>query len=118
MVSKWLCMVLVAFLLGGWCDGCWEQEKTALLQLKPFFSSIRDWEEGKQSSNCCEWEGVECNTSTGRVMRLFLNHTESYDVYGVYSGSYDWYINASLFLPFEELKSLFEWKLHRWLCLQ
>ncbi|XWS17066.1 hypothetical protein CRYUN_Cryun33cG0036000 [Craigia yunnanensis] len=118
MESKWLWMVLVALLLGGWCDGCWEQEKTALLQLKPFFSHI--WEEGKQTLDCCEWKWVKCNKSTGRVMQLFLNLTTteaSYDLvyyenslmddsYDYISGRDDWYLNATLFLPFEELKSL------------
>ncbi|XWS17069.1 hypothetical protein CRYUN_Cryun33cG0036300 [Craigia yunnanensis] len=117
MESKWLWMVLVALLLGG-CDGCWEQEKTALLQLKPFFSHI--WEEGKQTLDCCEWKWVKCNKSTGRVMQLFLNLTTteaSYDLvyyenslmddsYDYISGRDDWYLNATLFLPFEELKSL------------
>ncbi|XP_022751582.1 LRR receptor-like serine/threonine-protein kinase GSO2, partial [Durio zibethinus] len=67
-----------------------------------------------QSSNCCEWDRVECNTSTGRVMRLFLNHTftkEAWDdlsyVYYDDTWSDDWYLNASLFLPFEELNSLY-----------
>ncbi|XP_022751580.1 LRR receptor-like serine/threonine-protein kinase GSO1 [Durio zibethinus] len=113
MESKRLWMVvLIAFFLGGWCDGCWEQEKTALLQLNPFFGQI--WGVETQSSNCCEWDRVECNNSTGRVMRLFLNHTFTEEVwhdlsYGYYdvTGSHDWYLNASLFLPFEELNSLY-----------
>ncbi|XVE63629.1 hypothetical protein DITRI_Ditri07aG0035000 [Diplodiscus trichospermus] len=120
MESKWLWMVMIALLLGGWCDGCWEQEKAALSQLKPFFSDI--WDEGKQSSDCCEWEWVECNISTGRVMQLFLNLTTTevlpdivynpdmyeYDYYGgrYYIRRGEWYLNASLFLPFKELKSL------------
>ena len=112
MESKWLWMVLIALLSGGWCDGCLEQEKIALLQLKPFFSHI--WEERKQTLDCCEWKWVKCNKSTGRVMQLFLNLTTtetSYDfVYGSYesdSGRDGWYLNATLFLPFEELKSLY-----------
>ncbi|XP_022754177.1 LRR receptor-like serine/threonine-protein kinase GSO2 [Durio zibethinus] len=124
MEWKWLWVVLVAFLLGRCCEceRCWEQEKIALLQLKPFFTHIKDvknyWvDEGKQSSDCCQWKRVECNTSTGRVIRLFLNltTTEVYGdlVYNYYLRKYDWsgrdswYLNASLFLPFEELKSLY-----------
>ncbi|XP_022754173.1 receptor like protein 30-like [Durio zibethinus] len=132
MEWKWLWVVLVAFLLGRCyeCERCWEQEKITLLQLKPFFTHIEDvknyWvDEGKQSSDCCRWKRVECNTSTGRVIRLFLNFTitvvygdlvdnyyhhhyyiyylEEYD----WSGKDSWYLNASLFLPFEELKSLY-----------
>ncbi|XP_022755219.1 receptor-like protein 12 isoform X2 [Durio zibethinus] len=123
MEWKWLSVVLVAFLLGRCCEceGCWEQEKIALLQLKPFFTHITDvknyWvEEGKQSLDCCQWKRVECNNSTGRVIRLFLNLTTTEVYRGLvhsYYGEYDWiekdhwYLNASLFLPFEELKSLY-----------
>ena len=110
MESKWLWMILVALLLGGWCDGCWDQEKTALLQLKPFFSQI--WEEGKQTLDCCEWKWVKCNKSTGRVTQLFLNLTTTegsrdYRYYESNSVRDDWYLNATLFLPFEKLKSLY-----------
>ncbi|XVF71079.1 hypothetical protein PTKIN_Ptkin12aG0006100 [Pterospermum kingtungense] len=147
MMLNWSWVVLVAFLLGGWCvcEGCGEHEKTALLQLKPFFNHIEDvenyWVEGKQSSDCCKWKRVECNTSTGRVMQLFLNLTYTTTIgdleqtdteYGFYTvdGYYMervyyaeenyyrgreyaseerdyWHLNASLFLPFEELKSLY-----------
>ncbi|KAK3439545.1 hypothetical protein EUGRSUZ_C04412 [Eucalyptus grandis] len=51
--------------------------------------------------NCCSWEGVECNPTTGRVTQLRL----SYSRYNRF-GSNTWYLNASLLLPFEELKSL------------
>ncbi|XVF71075.1 hypothetical protein PTKIN_Ptkin12aG0005700 [Pterospermum kingtungense] len=129
MMLNWSWVALVAFLLGGWCvcEGCWEHEKSALLQLKPFFNHIEDvdyyWVEGKQSSDCCKWKRVECNTSTGRVMRLFLNLTYTttttygdleyteYDDYAYNSYASEkkdhWHLNASLFLPFEELKSLY-----------
>ncbi|XVE71581.1 hypothetical protein DITRI_Ditri10aG0162900 [Diplodiscus trichospermus] len=122
MEWKWFWVLFLAFLLRGWrdCEGCWEQEKTALFQLKPFFSHIDDvknyWVEGKQSSDCCAWERVECNNSTGRVIRLFLNQTytetygdRAYAYSAYYSGSPadSWYLNTSLFLPFEELKSLY-----------
>ncbi|GKV27260.1 hypothetical protein SLEP1_g36452 [Rubroshorea leprosula] len=57
----------------------------------------RNWGRGKENSDCCRWERVECNPSTGRVIKLHLD-----DV----SGWQNSYLNASLFLPFEELKSL------------
>ncbi|KAL1166814.1 hypothetical protein V6Z11_A06G222000 [Gossypium hirsutum] len=108
MELKWLALVLVVLSLGaGLCDGCLEEERSALFQLKPFFEFINykfqpnNFElnpKKESSSNCCEWERVECNPITGRVTHLFLN----------YSGynKMDWYLNASLFLPFEELQSL------------
>ncbi|EOY31252.1 Serine-threonine protein kinase [Theobroma cacao] len=83
------------------------------------------WRENKLStSDCCKWERVECNTATGRVIRLFLNLTMTETEYDLdyrsymvdfnekFSQSTDtkrdyWYLNASLFLSFEELKSLY-----------
>ncbi|KAH1047212.1 hypothetical protein J1N35_037996 [Gossypium stocksii] len=55
-----------------------------------------NWTEEK-GSDCCEWEGVECNITTRRLTQLSLR--------------YGWlryleFFNASLFLPFEELRSL------------
>ncbi|XP_040952145.1 receptor-like protein 15 isoform X5 [Gossypium hirsutum] len=108
MESKWLAMVLVVLSLGsGLCDGCLEEERFALFQLKPFFEFI-DYKfqdlinniyEKESSSNCCEWERVECNPITRRVTHLFLNYCSNMEI--------DWYLNASLFLPFEKLQSIF-----------
>ncbi|KAA3478448.1 receptor-like protein 12 isoform X1 [Gossypium australe] len=108
MELKWLAMVLVVLSLGvGLCDGCLEEERFALFQLEPFFEFINyrvqylEFESypGKESSsNCCEWERVECNLITGRVTHLFLNDS-SYN-------KMHWHLNASLFLPFEELQIL------------
>ncbi|GLT90604.1 hypothetical protein SLE2022_085270 [Rubroshorea leprosula] len=101
MDSKWLYVVLTLFLLEGmWCQGCLEQERIALLQLKSFFKDpwcFRNWGRGKENSDCCRWEGVECNPSSGRVIKLYLEYVD---------GWHNSYLNASLFLPFEELKSL------------
>ncbi|KAG8490006.1 hypothetical protein CXB51_015875 [Gossypium anomalum] len=108
MELKWLALVLVVLSLGaGLCDGCLEEERSALFQLKPFFEFINykfqpyNFElnpKKESSSNCCEWERVECNPITGRVTHLFLNFSGS--------NKMDWYLNASLFLPFEELQNL------------
>ncbi|PSS36153.1 LRR receptor-like serine/threonine-protein kinase IRK precursor [Actinidia chinensis var. chinensis] len=85
--------------------GCLEQERTALLQLKDFINhphgdSLPTWEEalmGEATTDCCQWEGVKCNNTTGRVLQLSLE--SSLDIgHG--------YMNASMFLPFEELESL------------
>ncbi|KAK8294075.1 hypothetical protein V6Z12_D06G230600 [Gossypium hirsutum] len=108
MELKWLAMVLVLLSLGaGLCDGCLEEERFALFQLKPFFEVIDykfqdlDYEskpEKESSSNCCEWIRVECNPISGRVTHLFLDYSSYMKI--------DWYLNASLFLPFEKLQSL------------
>ncbi|KAG8495711.1 hypothetical protein CXB51_013429 [Gossypium anomalum] len=122
---KWLGMVVVALimLVGGWrTEGCLEEERLALFQFKPFFPSIDSRieeyrsimyypiEEKETSSDCCEWKIVECSSITGRVTHLFLNYTYTvaYDdlVYSEYQNNKYWYLNTSLFLPFEELQSL------------
>ncbi|KAG8471741.1 hypothetical protein CXB51_036217 [Gossypium anomalum] len=101
---KLVWVFVVAFLYRGYqSEGCWEIEKAALLQLKPFFPGVNgegiSWGKG----NCCRWNRVECSTSTGRVTQLFLEDSfdEDKDIY-----LQGWYLNISLFLPFEELKSL------------
>ncbi|XP_022722218.1 probable inactive leucine-rich repeat receptor kinase XIAO [Durio zibethinus] len=109
MEPKWLWLSVLLLLLEGcrWysTDACWEDERIALLQLKPFFNHYKDlnrWVEDK-GSDCCQWERVECNISSsssfGRVIGLFL-----YDTRRSYNER--WYLNASLFLPFKELKLL------------
>ncbi|KAB5514764.1 hypothetical protein DKX38_028670 [Salix brachista] len=82
--------------------GCFEEERNALLQLKdslnyPNGTSLPSWRKG--DARCCDWGGVFCNSSIGRVIELNL--------WGVRNGQLgDWYLNASLFLPFQELNYL------------
>ncbi|XP_044471348.1 receptor-like protein 9b [Mangifera indica] len=104
MGCKWL-LVLFVMKLVCLVKGCWDEERTALLQLKPFFNyynsdnkifKLYNWVE---NSNCCKWEAVACD-STGRVIELTL-----------FGGSY-WdleelrYLNVSLFSPFLQLQKL------------
>ena len=102
----WLWVVMVLVLVKGWyCLGCLEQERIALLQLKvninyPNGTSLPSWVEG-ENVNCCKWERVECNSTTGHVTQLSLNETRDFD------GLRNWYFNVSLFLPFKELRTLF-----------
>ncbi|KAL4273524.1 hypothetical protein GQ457_13G030190 [Hibiscus cannabinus] len=82
-------------------DACLEHERIALLQLKPFFNhynELADWDE-VMGSDCCQWKGIECNTTSSRLIGLSLNSTRY--------GDEGWYLNVSLFLPFVELKSLY-----------
>ncbi|KAA3490650.1 leucine-rich repeat receptor protein kinase MSP1-like [Gossypium australe] len=136
MESKRLAMLLVVLLrLGGrLCEGCLEEERTALFQLKPFFSFIDvgfySIGEKDSSSNCCEWKRVKCNLITKRVTHLSLNVSNiiMFDDITLLEPSWDdviypnpinemyhdswrnkmksWYLNASLFLPFKELHML------------
>ena len=101
-------LVLVHFGMNG-CFGCWEQERIALLQFEASIVNYADesffphWDLGNKDSDCCEWERVKCNITTGRVIQLTLNGTMSY--LSTESGR-GWYFNASLFLPFEDLQYL------------
>ncbi|GLU17640.1 hypothetical protein SLE2022_339990 [Rubroshorea leprosula] len=94
----WLVLITLVSLKGWLCHGCWEQEKLGLLHLKPLFDDdflLESWR-GNDSSDCCQWSGVECDTRTGRIIRLSITHCFSHVLH----------LNFSLFLPFEELKSL------------
>ncbi|KAK5841068.1 hypothetical protein PVK06_009976 [Gossypium arboreum] len=119
MEWKWLWFIRIAVMLlvlegCRWCtiDACLEHERIALLHLKPFFNyrhQLQSWVEVK-GSDCCKWEGVECNTTTRRVILLSLNSTRWDDNmdYNMDNRNLNaWYLNASMFLPFEELKSLY-----------
>ncbi|KAH1108506.1 hypothetical protein J1N35_012274 [Gossypium stocksii] len=105
MVAKslWVQLTTLLFIIQGWrqTEGCLEQERIALFQLKSFFNQptkLKDWVDVK-GSNCCQWKRVECNITSKRVIGLHLNFTRQSNLYG--------YLNVSLFLPFEKLKSLY-----------
>ena len=100
-------LVLVHFGMNG-CFGCWEQERIALLQYKASTINYTSeyhftpWDSADKESDCCEWEKVKCDITTGRVIKLALNNT----IYWCGENGRGWYFNASLFLPFEELQYL------------
>jgi len=99
-----LTVLVITVSLQGWVPrGCLEEERIALLHLKdslnyPNGTSLPSWRIAH--ANCCEWEDIECNSSTGRVTVLYL-----YSVRKEELG--DWYLNASLFLPFQQLNRLY-----------
>ena len=73
----WVVLVLLQFGING-CFGCWEQERTALLQLEASMINYTDeysnyftsWDSPNKESDCCDWERVKCNITTGRVIGL------------------------------------------------
>ncbi|KAL5713534.1 hypothetical protein ACHQM5_015600 [Ranunculus cassubicifolius] len=95
--TVFLCLVLLHYSV---CLGCLEQERIALLELKAIIApNARDlitWVDVK-GSDCCSWEKIKCNITTHRVIQLSLKST--YD-------TYDRVVNASLFLPFQDLQHL------------
>ncbi|KAL5736977.1 hypothetical protein ACOSQ2_031765 [Xanthoceras sorbifolium] len=102
MGSKWVWVLGVLVFMFVSLEGCLEEERVALLQLKYFFNDphqLQDWVEGANNSDCCQWESVYCNSSTGRVTELDLDDTRNRDLGG-------WYLNASLFSTFQKLEFL------------
>ncbi|GAY67691.1 hypothetical protein CUMW_258590 [Citrus unshiu] len=99
-VSELIFILLVV--KGWWSEGCLEQERSALLQLRHFFNDdkhLHYWVDDENYSDCCQWEGVECNNTNGRVIKLDLRDTWNRE-------SAEWHLNASLFTPFQQLESL------------
>ncbi|CAH1446372.1 unnamed protein product [Lactuca virosa] len=95
---------------------CIEEERKALLEIKAshmksydseidhFLPTWVDYDSstpGDTGCNCCDWERVNCNTTTGHVTDLSL-----YNLRGVEAESKFWPLNVSLFLHFKELRSL------------
>ncbi|XP_027343849.1 receptor-like protein 56 [Abrus precatorius] len=97
-----------------WCQalgtsGCLEEEKDALLKFKGAYSNdsyLGSWV-NEAKSNCCAWDGVTCDSSSGHVVALSLEAVHR-------NGDPGWQkrctnstrLSWSLFLSFKELRSL------------
>ncbi|KAK8987911.1 hypothetical protein V6N11_065516 [Hibiscus sabdariffa] len=102
MELKWVRFIKITVMMSVLftvTNACLEHERIALLHLKPFFNHYNDLYDWK-GSDCCGWARVECNTTSRRLIRLSLNSTRRENL------GYP-YLNASLFLPFQGLKSLY-----------
>ncbi|XP_061972286.1 receptor-like protein 13 isoform X3 [Populus nigra] len=111
MKKKWVWMLLTLLTsVGEWygrrCYGCLEEERIGLLEIKALIDpnsvqgELSDWMDNKEDiGNCCEWSGIVCDNTTRRVIELSLMRARDFRL-----GA--WVLNASLFLPFEELQSL------------
>ncbi|XP_056162239.1 receptor-like protein 9a [Syzygium oleosum] len=107
-----LCMwtwVLLVLMGSGRSKGCLEEERNALLMIKAAFthpngSSLPSWRDG--NGDCCGWERVECNNTVSRVTGLYLNRTRPDALGKRYWELPRLVIDASLFLPLEELQVL------------
>lgn len=103
-----LLIVVVALIVVKELEGCLEKEKLGLLDLKTFlisnsgstYNNLTSWDD-KSDVDCCLWERVKCNHSTGHVIDLLLGGvtipTDTTDV---------WLLNFSYFLPFNQLVHL------------
>jgi len=105
-MGAWIMLLALLTLVGEWhgrCYGCLEEERIGLLEIQSLI--VPDgvsW-----SGNCCEWDGIECDKTTRRVIQLSLSGARdpSLALFEARDLS-DWVLNASLFLPFKELQSL------------
>lgn len=99
-----------------WTESCLEKGRMGLLQFKTSVQSINEdanwllpsWVNDPRS-DCCGWERVICNSTTRRITQLSLNnirHVEYYTKLLGYALMNAWFLNVSLFIPFEELVSL------------
>ncbi|XP_019169556.1 PREDICTED: probable LRR receptor-like serine/threonine-protein kinase At4g36180 isoform X2 [Ipomoea nil] len=82
-------------------QGCDEEERIALLRLRDAFNgttALSSWGDGKEK-DCCKWERVKCDQSNHHVTQLSLGDIRLWSFDG-------FFLNASLFLPFQELQNL------------
>ncbi|KAK6781905.1 hypothetical protein RDI58_019701 [Solanum bulbocastanum] len=98
-------LMLVFSLIPIVANGCWEEERSALLELQANIVSsnvdlLVDWAGYNANGfiDCCFWKKVKCNLATGRVIKLDLETD-----FGTGDG---WRFNASLLLPFKSLQVL------------
>ncbi|KAL4559893.1 hypothetical protein LXL04_032039 [Taraxacum kok-saghyz] len=99
---------------------CIEEERKALLEIKASYIKTYDskidyflptWVDYGNSTlkngggDCCDWERISCNTTTGHITDVSLSRLRGLDVYWG-DGSKLWSLNVSLFLHFRELTSL------------
>ncbi|KAJ7951925.1 putative Leucine-rich receptor-like kinase family protein [Quillaja saponaria] len=101
--SLWVTIVLVS--MQG-LQGCLKKERLALLELKASLMISQDGDPDNLPSwvndteaDCCHWERVQCNATTGHVIVLSLEDVTSSKVA-------ERFLNFSLLDPFEELQQL------------
>ena len=90
-----VCWLILVLLEAMCCEGCWKEERDALLVLHSRFDfPLSNWD----GPDCCQWEGVECNSTTGRVAQLDLLSLWWLRPFN---------INYSDFVVFKDLKNLY-----------
>ncbi|KAG7649618.1 Leucine-rich repeat [Arabidopsis thaliana x Arabidopsis arenosa] len=101
-------LIWVILLLGQLheCKSCIEKERVALLDFKKYWMSITQesdldyvfptWNNDTKS-DCCQWESIMCNPTSGRLIRLHV---------GASNLKENSLLNISLLHPFEEVRSL------------
>ncbi|XP_020866562.1 receptor-like protein 12 isoform X3 [Arabidopsis lyrata subsp. lyrata] len=101
-------LIWVILLLGQLheCKSCIEKERIALLDLKKYWMSMTQESEldyvfptwnNDTKSDCCIWEGIVCNRTSGRLIKLYIGSLDLKE---------NCLLNISLLHPFEEVRSL------------
>ncbi|KAJ9561049.1 hypothetical protein OSB04_006209 [Centaurea solstitialis] len=125
MKYPWLMMIMMigSVMVYGIEGGCIEEEREALLEIKTSLihsyvlsvDPLPSWVDvGRE---CCDWERVICNSTTGHVSELSFTNMmgRTYeggmlkgDRWGMYVKPCEgiWSLNVSLFLHFKELTGL------------
>ena len=90
---------------------CLDNERIGLMEIKTFIKSVSDmqfadailvsWVDSR-TSDCCSWERIKCNVTTGRVTELLLDSARKVKSDDFSDGLP--IINMSLFVPFQELR--------------
>ena len=123
---KWLLWGLIVLVHLHGHRGCFEEERVGLLEMKKEFVRstpnvtfpghlLPSWVDDHKSE-CCEWERVTCNSTTGHVTHLSLHNIwelrtsseeeDDYFLYTFYFQDMVWFPNVSLFESLKELRSL------------
>ncbi|MED6106570.1 hypothetical protein PIB30_005554 [Stylosanthes scabra] len=92
----------------GIINGCFLEEKAALLEFKSTYfnaSVLPSWvEDDPRKNNCCQWERVTCDATSGHVIHLDLHWVQT-DMQTCADNNI-YILNWSLFQTFKELRTL------------
>ncbi|OMP06469.1 hypothetical protein CCACVL1_01557 [Corchorus capsularis] len=106
-----LSFIVLVYIKG--CTGCLEEERKGLLELKKVFvddshhsllPSSWNIHDPESSSDCCSWERVTCNSTSGHVIELSLHDLKLGEA-AIVKTSVNW-SQISLFQSFEKLRIL------------
>nr|KYP39054.1 hypothetical protein KK1_039675 [Cajanus cajan] len=92
-------------------NGCFKEEKEALLNFKAIYaneSSLPSWvDDHDPKTNCCAWDYITCDSSSGHVIHLSLKSLNKHVDPGFDRlCSQTTPLNWSLFLTFKEITTL------------
>ncbi|TYJ00122.1 hypothetical protein E1A91_A13G066500v1 [Gossypium mustelinum] len=101
ITSFYRCFMVLLIYFG--CQGCLEEERAALLQIKDSMNisesfGFSNW----YGEECCDWDGVECDPSRTRIHKILFYQLRDQRNIEVEP----WFPNATLFAQFKDLQLL------------